>query len=86
MSQNKKPSEPVEEERQAELDKEIEYQLRQIILTMRALSGMEERQKKINRERNAEYRKTIITAIVFQSIAFAFMIASLITTVVKAAL
>lgn len=86
MSQNKKPSEPVEEERQAELDKEIEYQLRQIILTMRALSGMEERQRKINRDRNAEYRKTIITAIVFQSIAFAFMIASLITTVVKAAL
>lgn len=86
MSQNKKPSEPVEEERQAELDKEVEYQLRQIILTMRALSDMEERQRKINRERNAEYRKTIITAIVFQSIAFAFMIASLITTVVKAAL
>lgn len=86
MNQNKKPSEPVEEERQAELDREVEYQLRQIVLTMRSFSRMEERQRKINRERNAEYRKTIITAIVFQSIAFAFMIASLITTVVKAAL
>ena len=86
MNQNKKPSEPVEEERRAELDNEVEYQLRQIVSTIRSLSSMEERQRKINRERNAEYRKTIITAIVFQRIAFAFMIASLITAVVKAAL
>ncbi len=86
MNQNKKPSEPVKEECRAELDKEVEYQLRQIALTIRSLSNMEERQRKINRERNAEYRKTIITAIVFQSIAFAFMIASLITAVVKASL
>lgn len=81
MNQNKKPSEPVDEERRAELELEL-----QIGEDIRALSEMMERQREINRERNEEYRKIRIATIICQSLALLFAVASLITTVVKAAL
>lgn len=88
MNQNKKPSEPVEEERRAELeelDRELELQL-QISKDIQELSGMIEFQIKSNRERNREYQKTMMVTIVFQSIALLFVLASLITTIVKVVL
>lgn len=88
MNQNKKPSEPVEEERRAELeqlDKELELQL-QINKDIQELSGMIELQMKANRKRNKEYQKIMLITIACQSIALLFALASLITTVVKVAL
>jgi hypothetical protein len=88
VNQNKKPSEPVEEERRAELeelDRELELQL-QISKDIQELSGMIEFQIKSNRERNREYQKTMMVTIVFQSIALLFVLASLITTIVKVVL
>lgn len=88
VNQNKKPSEPVEEERRAELeqlDKELELQL-QINKDIQELSGMIELQMKANRERNKEYQKIMLITIACQSIALLFALASLITTVVKVAL
>lgn len=70
MDNNKKPSEPSEEERWAEMEKKIREASRQM-----------KQQRELNRKYNRITRRILILAIIFQCIALAFQIGTLIRLV-----
>jgi flagellar biosynthesis protein FliP len=70
MDNNKKPSEPSEAERWAEMEKKIREASRQM-----------KQQRELNRKYNRITRRILILAIIFQCIALAFQIGTLIRLV-----
>lgn len=70
MDNNKKPSEPSEAERWAEMEKKI-----------REASSQMKQQRELNRKYNRITRRILILAIIFQCIALAFQIGTLIRLV-----